>query len=351
MRKIKLSFNKVSYSNLCLITSNMALLHKEGISLILIFDLLKELPLNKNYLKSLDKIKVSVLEGKSLSDAFKDYSELYPEFFIGMIALGEKSGNLYEVLIGLEKYYDKISFIRNTTKNTLSYPTFLFVATILVVIFMILYTIPSLHEFYISLNIVEPLISKLCYDFSNFIKREPLIFIIYFLCWGIIIPYLIYKSLLKNKIIILLNSIGIYKEFIEFVFISILSIIIKSGVNLSNGLVYSSTSFKNRDLKDRFIFLNSSILKGESISDTIKRKGEYSNYTKSIIKLGEEGGSMDERLESLSMYLEKRLISRINRYMAILQPVSVIIMGGFVVIFMLIFIMPLFGALLDGGFQ
>ena len=78
--------------------------------------------------------------------------------------------------------------------------------------------------------------------------------------------------------------------------------------------------------------------------------GNYSNYTKSIIKLGEEGGSMDERLESLSIYLEKRLISKINRYMAILQPASVVIIGGLVVIFLFIFILPLFGAILDGGF-
>ena len=138
--------------------------------------------------------------------------------------------------------------------------------------------------------------------------------------------------------------------YFKIVFISILSIIIKSGINLSNGLVYSSTSFKNRDLIHRFTFLNSSILKGESISDAIRKMGNYSNYTKSIIKLGEEGGSMDERLESLSIYLEKRLISKINRYMAILQPASVVIIGGLVVIFLFIFILPLFGAILDGGF-
>lgn len=351
MKKIKLSFNKYSYSSLSLISSNMAILHKEGISLILIFDLLKELPLNKNYLRSIDNIKLSILEGNSLSDAFKSYNDLYPEFFIGMISMGEKSGNHYEALIGVEKYCDKINFIKNTIKNTLSYPIFILVSCLLLVIFMILYVIPSFHEFYSSLNINEPLISSLCYKLSIFIKDNPYKFLVYLVCWGLVIPYLVYKTFLKDKVPRLLNKIGIYKEFNEFVFISILSIIIKSGVNLSNGLVYSSTSFKNRDLIDRFTFLNSSILKGESISDAIRKMGNYSNYTKSIIKLGEEGGSMDERLESLSIYLEKRLISKINRYMAILQPASVIIMGGFVVIFLFIFILPLFGAILDGGFQ
>lgn len=349
MKKIKLLFNKPDFNSLSLLSGNIAMLHKEGISLLIMMDLIMELPLRRAYKESIKIIKNFIIEGKSLNDSFNEFSNLYPEFFIGMVSMGEKSGNLSEVLKGLEEYYDKISFFKSTIKNVLSYPILLFLSIVTVFIFISFVTIPSLYEFYINLNIDIPIVCKFLYDFVNYIKTNPIYFCVYFISWGVLLPYIIYIFYLKNYIKTLFNKIAIIREFNEFVFISLLSIIVRSGVNLSNGLVYSATSFKNSNLKERFLLLNSSILKGETISESLKKYGNYSNYTTSIIKLGEEGGSMDERLQALSNHLEKKLLSDINRYMSILQPVSVLIMGSFVIIFLMIFIVPLFGSLLDGG--
>lgn len=349
MKKIKSIFNKTDFNSLSLLSGNMAMLHKEGISLLIMMDLLMELPLRKAYKESIRVIKKFITQGKSLDDSFNEFNELYPEFFVGMLSMGEKSGNLPEVLKGLEEYYDKISFFKATIKNILSYPILLLISVITVFIFIAFVTIPSLYDFYENLNIEIPIVCKFLYNFVNYIKSDTVSFCIYFISWGIVLPYIIYKLYLKDRIKVLLNKVAILKEFNEFVFISILSIIIRSGVNLSNGLIYSATSFKNSTLKERFLILNSSILQGETISESLKKNGYYSNYTTAIVKLGEEGGSMDERLHSLSTHLEKKLLSDINRYMAILQPASVLIMGVLVITFLMIFIVPLFSSLLDGG--
>ena len=349
MKKIKLIFNKSDFNSLSLLSGNMAMLHKEGISLLIMMDLLTELPLRKTYKESIRNIKNFIAEGKSLNDSFNEFNDLYPEFFVGMVSMGEKSGNLSEVLKGLEEYYDKISFFKSTIKNVLAYPILLFISIITVFIFIAFVTIPSLYEFYINLNIEIPSVCKFLSDLVNYIKTNPIYSFIYFLSWGILLPYIIYKFYLKNYIKALLNKIAIIREFNEFIFISLLSIIIRSGVNLSNGLVYSATSFKNSALKERFLLLNSSILRGETICESLKKHGYYCNYTTSIIKLGEEGGSMDERMKTLSDHLEKKLLSDINRYMAILQPASILIMGACVIAFLMIFIVPLFSSLLDGG--
>ena len=103
-------------------------------------------------------------------------------------------------------------------------------------------------------------------------------------------------------------------------------------LSLIHIFVYASKSFKIKDLKERFYSLNLGILNGESISTTLGDTGNYSKYTISIVKLGEEGGSIDERLDSLSSYLEKKLISKINRGISLLQPASVIFMGGFITV-------------------
>lgn len=347
MKKIKL-YSKVNYNDLSLIAGNIASLYKEGISILLIMDLLIEIPLNKNYKESFLKIKRDILDGKSLSESFKNFKEIYPEFFIGMISMGEKSGNLYEVLKGLEHYYNKISYIKNTVKNLLSYPILLFLAVIFLVIFLVFFMIPNLYTFYINMDIKAPAICKILYDFLQYFKEERLLAMIYIISWGILLPYILYKNYFKIKFKRLLLNLSVYRDFNEFVFISLLSIIVKSGVNLSSGLIYAARSFKSNDIKERFLILNKSILGGNSISYSLDKENRYSSYTKSIIKLGEESGSMEERLNTLSEYLEKRLLEKINRFMSMLQPISIIIMGSFIIIFLLVFIMPLFSSLLDG---
>ena len=52
MKKIKLIFNKSDFNSLSLLSGNMAMLHKEGISLLIMMDLLTELPLRKTYKES-----------------------------------------------------------------------------------------------------------------------------------------------------------------------------------------------------------------------------------------------------------------------------------------------------------
>ena len=200
MKKIKLIFNKSDFNSLSLLSGNMAMLHKEGISLLIMMDLLTELPLRKTYKESIRNIKNFIAEGKSLNDSFNEFNDLYPEFFVGMVSMGEKSGNLSEVLKGLEEYYDKISFFKSTIKNVLAYPILLFISIITVFIFIAFVTIPSLYEFYINLNIEIPSVCKFLYDLVNYIKTNPIYSFIYFR----------YSTVIWTGVYLLLFIINVY---------------------------------------------------------------------------------------------------------------------------------------------
>lgn len=350
MKRIKSVYKKVDYSSLSLIAGNMGSLHEEGISLLVMMDLLMELPIKRYYKESIRKIKFFIKEGKSLEECFRYFSQIYPELFIGMISIGEKSGNLSQVLKGLEKHYSNMKFIISTAKNILAYPVILLVSIIVLLLFIVFIIIPNLYDFYVNLNVEIPFICKKINNLMNYTRENPVIFLIYLISWGILVPYIIFKLLIKDAIKNLFSKFLIVKEFHEFIFISLLTIIIKSGVNISKGLEYSALSFKSSILKKRFVSLNNGILLGKSISETLFESESCSKYTIAIIKLGEEGGAMEERLNSLSTYLEKKFLGAMNKYISFLQPAMVLIMGALVINFIMIFILPLFNSLLESSF-
>ncbi|MBU5454594.1 type II secretion system F family protein [Caproiciproducens sp. MSJ-32] len=345
MRKTKLFASKRDSNSLALIAGNMAALYESGISFLLIMDLLIELPVKKCYKESLYKIKEEIKSGKTLEDAFSIYKDLYPEFFIGMISLGEKSGNLNRVLKGIERYYKKINYIRETILNALSYPIILLASIIILILLIFSIIVPNLYSFFIDLDMEVPLIFRIANELSKFGKESPLLLLIYIIFWGILLPYFTLKGFFNKYIKRFFVKFKVIRDFYELIFLLIVTIIIQSGVSLTKGLIFTSNSFKSSILKEKLINLHNSLIQGKSISESLEKSKEYSNYTISIIKLGEESGSIEDRLDILTEYLESKVIKNINKYLTLLQPGMIIFMGGMVMVFIIIFVLPIFDLL------
>lgn len=350
MKIILKKSKKADYKNLSLLSGNMSRLLESGVNLIKIFEILIELPIKNQYKLSLIEIKELIKEGKSLEEGFSKYKDIYPRQFIGMISIGEKNGKLSKTLKSLELYYDKLNYIKTNIINSISYPIILLVSISFLLLFLIFFFIPNLNEFYNSLNVEKPQIIVITKNLVDFIKEKPIISFTYFLVWGVFIPISIFKNFKIKKNSALLEKVKLVSDFNELIFIYTLNVIVKSGGNLSIGLQYSQDSFKNTSLGERFSRLNENILKGFSLYESFNKENIYSNYTLSIIKISEEGGSIEEGLDNLSKYLETNYLNRINKALNLLQPSLVILMGFFVTIFIMIFILPIVNSIFESGF-
>ena len=93
---------KASYRDLALIAGNIGKLYDEGISLLNILNLIDELPLKKEYKVMLKEMEGIIKEGGSLSEGFKRGGALIPSFFNSMVDIGERTGKIVYVLMGLD---------------------------------------------------------------------------------------------------------------------------------------------------------------------------------------------------------------------------------------------------------
>ncbi|NKF05319.1 type II secretion system F family protein [Clostridium gasigenes] len=335
--------------SLAIIAENIGSLYSEGIPFLTILELLREMPLANGYKDSIYKIQYDIENGESFENALKKHKELFPQFFISMVSIGEKSGRLNESLKGIKEYYTKISSIKKIVGNALAYPCVLLVTMISLGLFLALFIIPSFFDLYSSMGTEMPKSCLVIYEFVQKAKENPLIIIIYAISWGIVIPSLVIKYGIKKYVRIPFEKISIIRDFYEYISISLLSIIVKSGINLSLGLNYCANSFSKGILNHKFVNINSAIIDGKTLSEALQGIDGYSKYTISIVKLGEASGSMDERLELLSSYLEKKSLEKINKILAGLQPALILVMAAIVLIFIMIFVIPLFGAMMTGA--
>lgn len=350
---MKISIKKIKHKknneSLAIIAGNISRLYTDGIPFLTILELLMEIPLAPGYKKSIYKIQYDIENGESFEDSLKKHKELFPKFFISMVSIGEKSGRLNESLKGIEEFYNKISSIKKIIVNALSYPCVLLIAMIGLGLFLALFIIPSFFNVYSTMGTDLPKSTLVIYELVENIKKNPIISLTYIISWGIIIPWLIIKYGCKNTVKIPLEKITIVREFYEYVSISLLSIIVRSGINLSLGLDYCANSFSKGILNKRFTNINSQIISGKTLSEALEEVQGYSKYTISIVKLGEESGSMDERLKLLSGHLEKKTLEKINKILSGIEPALILFMAAVVLIFILVFVAPLFGAMMTGA--
>lgn len=169
----KLFKYKVKEKQLFLIAGNLADIYKTGIPITIALTLVRESLPDRVYQQSLGKVLSSINEGKSLSQGFSEFKDLYPEFFIGIISIGENTGKLYEVLKGISVFYDKLIIIKSEIINACIYPLFIIVSMIMLCIFMINNVVPNFCEIYKSMNIKLPASCQYLYDLNNSFKNDP----------------------------------------------------------------------------------------------------------------------------------------------------------------------------------
>lgn len=339
--------NKVNEEQLSLIADNLAQIYKDGIQITIALELVAESLSNKVYKNSLEKVLKCIKQGKSLSEGFTEFKDIYPKFFTGIISIGENTGKLYEVLKGLNIYYDKLLFIKREIKNASAYPLFIFVSMIVLGMFLLNKVIPNFCEIYKTMNIELPANCKFLYDINNTVKNKPFTTIATIISWVLILLIVINffsKKISSDKFI----KIKIVKSFFEYIMVLLFSIITSTGINISHALEYCEESMSFVYLRKKIKEINTSILKGRTLTESLEVSGLFSKYTLAIIKIREDTGTIEEGFKELSYNLEYRLSQRIKKYLRWINPIFVIIMASFIVIFMIGFVLPLFDNLKSG---
>lgn len=118
------------------------------------------------------------------------------------------------------------------------------------------------------------------------------------ICYLPIIPLIIFQvsKYFKGRFKFI-RKVKIVKELEEFIFMLILSLILDSGVSLPIGFSYCSDSNDIKFLSDILKGINEEILKGKELSECISNLSFLSKYSISMIKLGENSGSLTVRVK------------------------------------------------------
>jgi len=327
---------------LALICGNLAEIYKDGISIDYAIEIIYDAIFDKTYKESLSLVLKYIKEGRTLSESFKEIENLYPPFFIGMLYLGESSGNLYKILIALKIYYEKSVFIKKEIRKATSYPKLVLISFAIFILIFLSFVIPNFYNIYESMGVTPSKNYLIMYKYSELINKDIVSFSLYFFIYIIIIPMIFFKYCIKKIGIDKLIGLNIIKKYFEYRMLLVLFIITNSKLNISYGLSICENSMESLYIKKKLREINNMIINGNTLYESAKYINIFSKYTLAIIKIREESGNIEDGLNELCNKLQENIMKNINKYLALIQPILVILLSIIISIFLIIFVLPIF---------
>lgn len=338
---------KLKDKDLKVFSKQMCILLKSGCEISKILKILIEESNNK--LKGILKQILSDIEkGKTIKEAFEN-TKAFSSFYISMVATGEMSGNLDEVMDKLSIYYDKEQKLKSKIVSILIYPAILVVSMIISFTAILIFLIPNFEEIYADNTIQTPLITKILIFLSHLIRDDFILII------GIIVLIIggfIYFKKNSQKFNEILNKLyfktPLVKTFNQLIitnkFVKALSILISSGVQIVYSIETSAKVMDNDYIYQKICESNELIKKGNSIGSSLKKVEELPSLFLSMVVIGEESGRLDNILGTVSEYYENELDSKLERGTKYFENFLTLFIGIIVGIAVISMMMPMFDA-------
>lgn len=346
------AFSKVKVKDLGVFCRQFATLHEAGSDMLNSVNLLRKQATNKKMRLSLNEIYEEIQKGSTLSSSMKKHEDVYPKLLVNMIESGEETGSLGLVLERMAEQYEKDNKINSKIKKAMIYPTILIIASMSVVVFLLTFVMPTFVGMFEGGGIELPGPTKAVMALSSGIKNYwYLIFIVILLIVMAIRMYRATPQGARNLDKFKLNFPIIRttnRKIVTLRFTRGLATILYSGVVMVSALEIVSKVLDNRMVEDTLMEIREKVVKGVQLNEALEQTDIFPSMVISMIKIGEESGSLDDILEKTAKFYEQEVEEDLEKMTAMIEPILILVVGliiGFIVIAMMLPMFDMYGAI------
>lgn len=315
-----------------------------GVSLIRAVSILVQREEKDKIKKIYTELYRNLQQGITLSMAMENQGDAFPELMINMYRTGESSGQLEKVAMTMALQYEKDARIQAKVKNAMIYPIILMCLTLLVIIVMFTWIVPSFSSVFAGMEL--PLITKMVNGLSEAMIEYWYLFLIVILSIIAIISAMLRNPKIRYKydrMKLRLPKIGKLLQIIYTArFARTLCSLYTSGVSIINSLNIIRNTIGNKYIEDQFDEVLLMVRNGSALSQSIQKIDGFDLKLASSIFIGEESGKLETMLTSLADDFDYDAEAATQRMVTLLEPIMIVILAVIVCIVMLSVLLPIF---------
>ena len=320
---------------------------RAGITLVDSVRILAKQTVKPHKRKIYELIIYDLLAGDSFSNSLARQPRVFPKLLVNMVKSAELTGDLPNVLDDMAEYYTAIDKTRKEIKSALTYPIFVFLFSIVVVAFVLVWVVPQYEMMFTEMGVGIPKITQLTLAFSDFLQHNLItILIILILILGIYM--ILFRKVRSFRLMMqtfylhipVLKNIIMYSEISMFTktFASLLN----HGVFITDSMDVLLKVSDNEVYRNIIMDTVKNLNAGGKISETFKDHWAIPVVAYEMIVTGENTGQLGQMMEKVHAYYDNLHTNSVTQVKSLIEPIVIIFLAGSVGIIILSIILPMF---------
>ncbi|HSB80573.1 MAG TPA: type II secretion system F family protein [Candidatus Methylomirabilis sp.] len=321
----------VTEKDIVVFTRQFATMIDAGLPLVQCLEILASQQENKVFKKTLMDIRQSVEGGSTFAAALKQHPKVFTSLYANMVEAGEAGGILDTILNRLAQYMEKAMGLKKKVKSAMVYPSTIITVAVVVVIFLLVFVIPTFKSMFEGFGATLPLPTQIILEMSRLVRLYFLygVAVIVGLVFGIKWWYgttggktAIDTFLLKTPVFgILIRKVAVAK------FTRTLGTLISSGVAILDGLDITARTAGNKVVEAAVLKTRASISEGKTIAEPLKESGVFPPMVVQMIAVGEQTGALDAMLSKIADFYDEEVDNAVANLTALLEPMLMVFLG------------------------
>ena len=336
---------KISAAELALLTRQLATLVEAALpieSALLAVAEQCDKPRLKNMMMT---VRSKVVEGYSLAEGLAEFPHVFDHLFRSMVAAGEKSGHLDQVLNRLADYTEQRQHMRNQVLMASIYPVVMVIVALAIIGILLSFVVPKITEQFEYMGQQLPALTRFMIGASEFVQSYGL-----WLVLGVVLAVSLWQRLLKRPTVRLnydkrLLRIGVIGRIVSSIntarFARTLSILNASGVPLLEAMRISADVLSNSHMKISVTEAAARVREGTSLKTALEQTKLFPPMMLHMIASGEKSGQLDGMLERAANTLDREFEMTMTVSLEIFKPVIVIVLAIIVFLIVLSILLPI----------
>jgi type IV pilus assembly protein PilC len=337
---------RIATREFLIFNQELATLLKAGMPLVQSLEILRRRVGNPVFKSVLDDVYDRVRSGSSLSEAFEAQGGLFPGVYTASLLAGEKSGSLEQVIRRYVTYVKVVSGVKRKTISALVYPLILLALSLVVVGIIVIRVVPEFGLFYDQFGAELPLSTRLIVAVSNFAGSYFLL-----LLGSIVAAVFAFWAWLKrpgsrvrfDRWILSIPTLGsIAQKFSTSQAARTLATLLGGGIPLVNAIEVAARAIQNQHIARELQGAAQQVREGRSLSSAMGDSGAFPDVAIKMVEVGEQTGALQEMLNSLADFYDEEIETNLGRFITVIEPALLVIMGIVIAGLLLSLYMPLF---------
>lgn len=340
----RLSEKKVTSMDVQLFSRQLYTLLKAGVPIMRGLAGLQESAISKSFGRVIKDLRESLDSGRELSAAMRRHPEVFSQFYLSMVRVGEMTGRLEEVFLRLFDHLEFDRDMRERVKTATRYPSFVIFAMTAAMVIVNMFVIPAFVKVFEGFHAELPLMTRILIATSKFtVSYWPMMLV------SAIAAFFGFRSWIgtvagryqwdKFKLRIPIAGKIVLKGTMAR-FARSFALSSRSGVPIVQALTVVSQTVDNAYLSARIEQMRDGVERGESILRTSAAAGVFTPVVLQMIAVGEETGSLDELMDEIAQMYEREVDYELKTLSAQIEPILIAFLGAMVLVLALGIFLP-----------